>query len=267
MAQSPITGKQPEKKVVLRTQGLAKVFGALIAVNSVDFELHSGELHAIIGPNGAGKTTFFNLISGKLKPTRGRVFLTGHNITGRPPYEIARQGLARSFQISNLMWGLTVFENVRLAVQARRGGSACMLASPRKFGPVIQDAYQVLERVGLTEVCRSKVTELSHGMQRQLEIALTLALEPKVILLDEPTAGMARDETETLARLIKELSREVPILLIEHDMDVVFTVADKISVLYYGQMLFSGLPEEVSGNKQVIEAYLGKSREVRECST
>lgn len=242
---------------ILTTRKLTKQYGALTAVFDVDFSVEEGTIHAIIGPNGAGKTTFFNLLSGLVKPTRGEVVFKGRDITGLPAYRISRLGLSRSFQITNVMRKLTVFENVRLSVQSRGTMNYHLFAAPEKLGDVNEKTVEILSRVHLLHAFKEPAENLSHGELRQLEIALALGGDPSLMLLDEPTAGMALDETKNTVALIREISDRLTILLIEHDVDVVFSISDRISVFHYGQLVITDTPENVSGNEQVQKAYLG----------
>ena len=242
---------------ILATQGLSKSFGGLRAVRDVTLGLSRHELHAVIGPNGAGKSTFVNLLTGQLKPTAGRLFLEGRDITGTPPWEMPRLGVARSFQRTNIMKSLSVLENVRLGVQAVRLPARALLRTPRSQAYLVEAARRALDRVGLGAHENAISGVLSHGAQRQLEIAMALAAEPKVLLLDEPLAGMGPEEGERMVALLQSLAREHAVLLIEHDMDFVFKVADRMTVLVEGAVLASGKPAEVRANTAVQTAYLG----------
>ena len=241
---------------LLRTEGLAKSFGGLRALDGVDCALRSGELRAVIGPNGAGKTTFFNLITGLLPPTAGRIFFKGEEITGLPPHRVARKGIGRTLQITSLFPGLTVYENVWIAAQSRR----------RFFNPFVhfsslkdveRKAHEVLEVLGLRDKRHELASNLSHGDQRLLEIGLALSTSPSLLLLDEPTAGLGVQETREVARMIKGFARNTTIILVEHDMDVVMSVADTITVLDQGRVIAEGTPEEIQRSPRVREAYLG----------
>lgn len=247
---------------ILQTKSLTKQFGALSAVEAVDLTIEKGTIHSIVGPNGAGKTTFFNLLTGRLKPTRGAVYFKGQEITGLPVHRISHLGLSRSFQITNVMRKLTVFENVRLAVQSRGKRNFHFFKSPEKMVAVNERALKVLEKVRLQDCFDEPADNLSHGQLRQLEIGMVLATEPALMLLDEPTAGMAPDETRNTVTLIGEISEAMTILLIEHDMDVVFSISDRISVFHYGKVLITDIPENVSANEEVQQAYLGGKHSV-----
>jgi branched-chain amino acid transport system ATP-binding protein len=241
----------------LRVEGLKRQFGGLMAVNGVSLSVAPGERRAIIGPNGAGKTTLFNLISGELHPTAGRVYLYGQDITALTNFERARLGLARTFQRNNLFLGLSVRENVRLAVQARCKVAHRLWTRVDSMADVLAEADAVLEELGLADQAHALARNLSYGEQRQVEIAIALATRPRVLLLDEPTAGMSPAETAAMTRLIAALPREMTLLIIEHDMDVVFALADRITVLHYGEVLAEGAPQEVSGDPRVAEVYMG----------
>lgn len=242
----------------LRVEKLYKNFGGLLATNGVDLRVQEGERRAIIGPNGAGKTTLFNLISGELKPSAGRIFLRDTEITGLQPYQIAAKGLARTFQRNNLFLGLSVFENVRLAAQQRNGVSSHILSPVRNFRRVNVEAEQILDSMALIDNKDKLVRNLSYGEQRQVEIAIALATHPSVLLLDEPSAGLSPAETTMLTDMIRQMPRDITILIIEHDMDVVFALADRLTVLHYGEVLAEGTPEEVKANKLVLDVYLGQ---------
>jgi branched-chain amino acid transport system ATP-binding protein len=241
----------------LEVKELSKRFGGLQALVGVSLAVESGERHAIIGPNGAGKTTFFNVITGELSPSRGKVFLDGRDVTGLPVYKRANMGLGHTFQRNNLFMGLTVLENVRLAVQHRERINRHWFKSIGSFEGIAEAADAILDRVGLLPCRDTKVDEMAYGQQRALEIALALAIEPKILLFDEPTAGMSPAETAEIAELIQTLPRSLTIMIVEHDMDVIFTLADQVTVLHYGQIISSGRPEEVRADARVQEVYLG----------
>lgn len=249
-----------EPRIVLETRNLRKEFDGLVAVADVSLRVREGELHAIIGPNGAGKTTLFNLISGVLPPTAGKVFLRGQDITGLPPHQIARRGIGRSFQITNLFPNLTVLESVRLAAQAHGRQSLHFWAHYRRYREYEERALEIIHQVGLTGREYVLARALPHGDQRKLEIALLLATGPDVLLLDEPTAGMASGEIPMLMDLIRRLREEGgrTILLVEHKMDVVMNLSDRITVMHQGYILAEGTPAEISADERVQRAYLGE---------
>ncbi|MFQ5577506.1 MAG: ABC transporter ATP-binding protein [Anaerolineae bacterium] len=245
----------------LSVERLRKHFGGLAALNNVSMAVNAGERRAIIGPNGAGKTTFFNLIAGELPPTSGSVFFEARDITRLTVYERANLGLGHTFQQNNLFAGLRVVENVRLAVQHRLGVAGNLFKPALQFTDVTRQADRVLEQVGLLNYRDNQVSTLAYGQQRALEIALALATEPKVLLLDEPTAGMSPAETLEMTQLIEALPRSLTMLIVEHDMDVVFSLADHITVLHYGQIIAQGTPDEVRASPMVQEIYLGISND------
>lgn len=241
----------------LKVDKLQKNFGGLAALAGVSLEVKSGERRAIIGPNGAGKSTLFNLIAGELPPTAGKVYLDGQDITKMTVYQRANLGLGHTFQRNNLFLGLTTFENVRLAVQHRQGTTKSLFKPAGQFKEVTEETYEILRRVDLTNQAKERVSTLAYGQQRALEVALALATQPTVMLLDEPTAGMSPAETAEMTRLIESLPRSLTMLIVEHDMDVVFSLADDITVLHYGQIISQGTPAEVRADPTVQEIYLG----------
>ncbi len=242
---------------LLETRGLTKRFGQLAAVQRMNLQVAPGERHALIGPNGAGKTTLFHLISGRLRPTEGSVSFQDADITGLAPHKIARLGIARSFQITNIFPRLSVRENLRLAVQAQNRRRGIRLGSRSVAADTADRAGTLLERLNLTVMAETAAGTLSYGDQRLLEIGLALAMNPVLILLDEPTAGMSRGEAHDIVDLLSQIPRAVTILLIEHDLDVVFTLSDRITVMHSGKFLATGTPTEVEGNALVQEAYFG----------
>jgi len=248
-----------EQTLALETQDLSIRFGGHLAVDSVSCAFHPGTLTAIVGPNGAGKTTYFNLISGQLRATAGRVVFQGADITALPPSERARRGLGRAFQLTNLFPYLTVHENVRLAVQSRHGAGLDLLRTWRQHAELIEEADDVLSRVGLTGRRDVRAGLLPHGDQRKLEVAILIALRPQVFLFDEPTAGMSVDEVPVVLDLIHAIKdrRDRTILLVEHKMDVVRSLADRIIVLHNGLLVADGDPATVIALPVVQEAYLG----------
>ncbi len=247
----------------LKTERLRKNFGGIAALVDVTLEVEPGERRAIIGPNGAGKSTLFNLIAGEFPPTSGRVYFDGLDITALPVHARANLGLGHTFQRNNLFLGLSVFENARLAVQHRRGVARQLLRDARRFDVISRETEAVLSQVGLIEQRDQTVATLAYGQQRVLEVALALATEPQVMLFDEPTAGMSPAETAELVRLIESLPRSLTVLIVEHDMDVVFSLADRITVLHYGQVVGEGAPDAVRADPLVQEIYLGANGAVR----
>jgi ABC-type branched-subunit amino acid transport system ATPase component len=233
---------------MIETRELRRKFGGVKALDGVTLAVASGERRAIIGPNGAGKTTLFNILTGELTPTSGAVAIGGEDVTGRAPYELARRGVARMYQRNELFEPLAAIEGVMLALAAARGPYRPFTAPPRADA---RAAAELLERVGLAERREVPARSLSHGERRQLELALALAGRPRVLLLDEPTAGMSPSETARITTLIASLERSLTILIVEHDMDVVFRLADRISVLHEGRVLIEGTPEEVRGDRTV----------------
>ena len=244
------------KETILQTKELSKDFGALIAVNRVNLDVGVG-VHSIIGPNGAGKTTLFNLLTGFLKPSRGEVFYQGRKITGLQPYRISQMGMARSFQITSIFPELTVYENVRIAVQSRVKARYNFLTSFEKLKGVHEKTQSVLKQVGLNKLTDVKAKNLSYGDKRILEIGLSLAGNPKVLLLDEPTSGVGGHERGGVARFIHDLTRKWTVLLVEHDMDIVMGISDRIVVMQQGRIIADGAPEEIKNNETVKEVYLG----------
>jgi branched-chain amino acid transport system ATP-binding protein len=240
---------------ILRTDGLTVRFGGLTALNNVSVSVPRGQIRAVIGPNGAGKSTFFNCLTGVIRPTAGRIVFDGEDITGLPPYLISRKGLARSYQITNILPGATVLENVRIAAQSRRHNWS-MLRHHRAYTDVLDRAHAVLASVGLDAKSAELAANLSHGEQRTLEIAIALATEPKVLCLDEPTAGMSVAETHYTVELIRHIAANLTILIVEHDMEVVMGLASAITVLHYGEVLAEGAPAEIQANARVQEVYL-----------
>jgi branched-chain amino acid transport system ATP-binding protein len=242
----------------LETSALTKRFGGLTAVDGVDLKAERGSVHCVIGPNGAGKTTLINLLSGDLKPTFGHVRLEGEDITGLPPYQVSKRGIGRSYQKTNIFPEFTVFENAWLAAQSRLPSAMRFFRPAAKLGDVARRTERALEMAGLADRASIPAAVLSHGEQRQLEIALILATEPKVLLLDEPMAGMSADESLRMVDLLRRLRGEHTLILIEHDMDAVFAVADVITVMVNGAVLESGAPAAIRASRTVQEAYLGE---------
>jgi len=244
---------------ILETQNLMKDFGGFVATNNVSLQLIEGERHAIIGPNGAGKTTFFNLITGHLKPSAGKVMFEGKDITGMAPHKVVRLGLARSFQRINIYPRMTVFENVQVALIARDHNHFKLFSLGEPHNR--QETAELLDLVGLNAEAPEVAGELSYGKQKQLELAIALAENPRVLLLDEPTAGMSPQETTEAIGLVDRITKErgLTLLFTEHDMGVVFGISDRISVLHHGEIIASGLPDEVRNDPEVRSVYLGES--------
>ncbi|HEX7126727.1 MAG TPA: ABC transporter ATP-binding protein [Thermodesulfobacteriota bacterium] len=245
---------------ILEIKGLTRRFGGLVAVDRVDFTLPGGELHAIIGPNGAGKTTLFNLISGFLRADAGRVIFRGQDILGRPPHEISRAGIARTLQVKSVFGGLTVFDNVWIAAEAQKP-YLHPLRPMRRSTDTAKWVEALLEDMGLTPYAHELAGNLSYGDVALLEIAIALAMKPRLLLLDEPVSGMSPSETKRTAAKIRELSRSVDIILVEHDMEVVFEIADVITVMNQGAVLCQGPPEAIARDPRVQEAYLGAAED------
>jgi branched-chain amino acid transport system ATP-binding protein len=243
--------------VILETRGLTKEFRGFVAVKDVNLRVRRSTIHALIGPNGAGKTTCFNLLTHFLAPTAGRILFDGRDITGSHPADIARLGLVRSFQISAVFPHLTVLENVRLALQRRRGRSFDFWRSERALDAMNGRAGELIDAVGLTGFARTPAVELAYGGKRALEIATTLALDPQMMLLDEPTAGMAHEDVGRISALIKQVARNRTVLMVEHNLGVVEHLSDTITVLARGEVLAEGDYPSVSRNPQVIQAYMG----------
>ena len=243
--------------IMLRTDHLYRSFGSLVVTNDVNLTVEAGERHVIIGPNGAGKTSLINQIGGQLEPGAGRILVKDTDITGWSPSRISRLGVARTFQRNNLFQNLSVIENLRLAVQGRRGGALNFFTPVARLHDMIARAEQLMHRVHLGDDGTRLARNLSYGEQRQLEIGIALAGEPDLLLLDEPTSGMSPGETGRMIDLIASLPRTFSILMIEHDMKVVFSVADRITVLYYGEVLATGAPADIQANERVREVYLG----------
>jgi branched-chain amino acid transport system ATP-binding protein len=247
---------------LLCVENLVLRFGGIVATDHVSLDVARGELHAIIGPNGAGKTTLISQLTGQLVPHSGTVRLAGRDITRVPAYRRSALGLARSFQITSLLLDFTAADNVALAAQAHDGHSFRFWANARKESRLRQVALAALERVGLGPRADTLVSKLSHGEQRELELAVALATKPQVLLLDEPMAGLGITESARMVKLLQELRREVTIVLVEHDMDAVFALADRITVLVYGRVIASGKPSEIRQNEDVKRAYLGEQHAV-----
>ncbi len=257
VAAMPRAGAVSSADFALEARGLTKVFGGFAAVKDVNLSVRRGSIHALIGPNGAGKTTCFNLLTKTLIPTNGKILFDGEDISALRTSEVARRGLVRSFQISATFPHLTARENVRVALQSSYGTAYKFWRSLRAVAPLNTRADELLEQVGLAESRDVEAAELSYGKKRALEIATTLALEPRVMLLDEPTAGMGHEDIEPITELIKRAAAGRTILLVEHNLSVVSTLCDRITVLQHGEVLAEGNYSEVSNNPAVVTAYMG----------
>jgi branched-chain amino acid transport system ATP-binding protein len=243
---------------ILETRALSHDFDGLGVLSNVNLSVAAGERHAIIGPNGAGKTTLFNVITGTYAPRSGQVFFRGHDVTGAGPYKLSRLGMGRSFQITSTFSRLTTFQNIRMGILARRGIRFNLFRRVDRMREVTREAEAVLQRINLVGERDLPARLLSYGKHRALEISLAMTTEPEVVLLDEPTAGMSRDETHTAVELIRRLTEGKTVVIIEHDMDVVFSLADRITVLHRGEILATGPPGEIRSNQAVKDAYLGE---------
>ena len=243
---------------LLRIESLCKSFGAVRACHDLSLEVHAGEIHALIGPNGAGKTTLLNQIAGDLSSDSGRIFLTGQEITHLPLYRRAPLGMARSYQITSVFANLSVEENMLLAIQAHHGHSFRFWGRGLKDPQLLAELGPALETVGLSERAEAIAGNLSHGEKKQLEVGMALACKPQLLLLDEPMAGMGPGGSIELAKLIRKLKKEMTILLVEHDMEAIFSLADRITVLVYGEVVATGSVDEIRSNPAVRQAYLGE---------
>jgi branched-chain amino acid transport system ATP-binding protein len=246
---------------ILETKRLYHDFSGLKVLSDVNLEVKQGERHAIIGPNGAGKTTLFNVITGTYVPSRGEVFFKGKEVTGFKPYQMVRLGVGRSFQITSTFNRLTAFQNIRMGVLSRRGVRFNLFQYVGKIKDITQETDEVLRRINLHEVRDVAAGTLSYGQQRSLEISMALVTDPDLVMLDEPTAGMSKDETHYAVELIRRLTEGKTVVIIEHDMDVVFSLANRITVLHLGTILASGPPNEIRENQAVKDAYLGETEE------
>ncbi len=244
---------------ILETKGLYHDFKGLAVLFDVNLQVKQGERHAIIGPNGAGKTTLFNVITGTYHPSRGDVFFKGNKVTGSRPHEMERLGMGRSFQITSTFNRMTTFQNIRLAILSKKGVRFNFFRKVDKMEELTRETDEVLKRINLQGERNFPAGVLSYGKHRALEISLALATDPDLIMLDEPTAGMSRDETHNAVELIRRLTEGKTVVIIEHDMDVVFSLADRITVLHYGQILATGPPMEIRQNQAVKDAYLGET--------
>jgi len=242
---------------VLTTELLTVRFGGLSALSRINFSVQRDQIHAVIGPNGAGKSTFFNCLTGVLRPTSGAIFLAGDDITGLSSDRISQRGIARSYQITNILPNASVLENTRIAAQSRRHAWS-LLTHHSSHRDVVEKAETALDAVGLLGKAHELAANLSHGEQRTLEIAIALATEPQLLCLDEPTAGMSAAETHDTMQLVRRIAKDHTILIVEHDMQVVMGLADRITVLHYGEILAEGAPDEIQLNPRVMEVYLRK---------
>jgi branched-chain amino acid transport system ATP-binding protein len=252
---SPVNARGAESAPILKTEALSIRFGGLSALSQVNFEAARDEVRAIIGPNGAGKSTFFNCLTGVLRPSGGRIVFNGEDITGLRSNAISQKGIARSYQITNILPNATVIENVRIAAQSRRH-SWNMISHHSALADINQKAEQALQSVGLLGKALELASNLSHGEQRTLEIGIALATEPKLLCLDEPTAGMSQGETEETKQLVRRIAKNLTVLIVEHDMQVVMELCHRITVLHYGAILAEGTPDEIQNNPKVLEVYL-----------
>jgi branched-chain amino acid transport system ATP-binding protein len=245
---------------LLEVHNLRKYFGGFCATAGITLAFEEGELCSIIGPNGAGKTTFFNLISGRLKPTSGSILFRGEDITGHPPHRIVQQGIGRSFQISNIFRGFTVFQNVRMAILCNLGKTMNLFADTNRMADITGETFEILRMVNLENQAHRKASILSYGDQRKLEIAIALANKPTLLLLDEPTAGMNPEETADMVQFVRDIAsmNHATIIFVEHDMNIVFSISQRIVVLHQGSILADGAPEDIRRNKDVKSAYLGE---------
>ena len=242
---------------MLETKGLYHDFSGLKVLFDVNLQVKEGERHAVIGPNGAGKTTLFNVITGTYKPSKGKVFFKGKEITGLEPCDLCRIGMGRSFQITSTFNRLTTFQNIRLAILSKRGVRFNLFRKVDKIEEITRETEEVLKRINLIGERNFPASALSYGKHRALEISLAMATDPELVLLDEFSAGMSRDETHNAVALIRKLTEGKTVVIIEHDMDVVFSLADRITVLHYGRILATGTPDEIRRNQEVKDAYLG----------
>src|SRR5688572_2093170 len=244
----------------LQTENLCKSFGALTVADGIDFRLEAGDRHALIGPNGAGKTTFVNMLMGAVRPSSGRILLGGEDVTRVPQAARVKRGLGRTFQITTLFRSLPVLDNVALAVAERRGDATRMWRSASSHTEIIQESKELLATLGLADDARTATQDLPYGKQRLVEIAIALGLRPKVLLLDEPAAGVPSHESQKIFTSLETLPPDIAILIIEHDMDLVFRFARRITVLVQGVVLVEGTPEEIARDKRVHDVYLGEAR-------
>jgi branched-chain amino acid transport system ATP-binding protein len=243
---------------ILETKGLYKDFKGLEVLFKVNLQIKEGERHAIIGPNGAGKTTLFNVITGTYRPSQGKIFFKGEDVSSATPHELTRLGMGRSFQITSTFNNMTAFQNIRIAILSKNKIRFNLFRTVDKMQEITRETEEVLKRINLDRERNMPAGALSYGKHRSLEISMALATDPDLVLLDEPTAGMSRDETHTAVELIRRLTEGKTMVIIEHDMDVVFSLADRITVLHYGEILTTGTPDEIRENQAVKDAYLGE---------
>ncbi|MBC8419957.1 MAG: ABC transporter ATP-binding protein [Desulfobacterales bacterium] len=243
--------------MILRTDGVTKRFGGLTAVNKVTLRVEEGQIHSIIGPNGAGKTTLFNMLTGEIPVSDGEIYFREKKVTGLKPYQIAKARIGRSFQQNKLFGNLTVLENVRLAEHAHHRGHFNFTRHFLSFTEPVEKAWQVLEELGITDIAAKQAGELPHGQQRTLEVALALAADPLLLLLDEPTSGMSPDDSVRMVRLLRKIGKRLTMLVIEHNMNLVMSISSVITVLQQGTVIACGKPSEVEKDKEVRKAYLG----------
>ena len=242
----------------LCTEDLCRHFGGVLATDCVCINIEENGLRSVIGPNGAGKTTFINVVTGRIPASSGKVFFQGQDITNRPTHDLVRRGICRTFQITSVFQSLSVFENVRIARQARKGGSLKIFSLKKSLRDVTRETWAILERLGLEAMAGEPAKNLAYGDQRVLEVAIAMAGSPKILFLDEPTAGMSPAETRHISDLIRGLADDISIVLVEHDMDMVMNISDNITVLHYGSIIAEGDPDTIRANELVREAYLGK---------
>jgi branched-chain amino acid transport system ATP-binding protein len=243
--------------MLLEVNEISKSFGSLMVLGDLTLHVREGEFKAVIGPNGAGKTTLFNVISGRLSADKGTIEFQGKNVTRAKPHTLSGMGLARSFQINNFFLGLSVLENIRLSVQSRLKNATSIWRNSIDSGPLVEKTLEIIESVGLTHVRDETAQNLSYGDQRKLEIGLAMGTQPSLLMLDEPTSGMSRFESQSMIELVRELSKKVTIVLIEHDIDFVMSVSDSIMVIHYGRKIAEGTPDEIARNAEVQNVYLG----------
>ncbi len=246
-----------QSQPIIETKRLSKNFGALRAVSDVDLSIYPGQIHSIIGPNGAGKTTLFNLLTGFLSPSSGRISFKGSDITHLPSFAISKLGIGRSFQITSIFPDLTVLENIRIALQSRTKANYNFVVSLRGLRPLEERAVQILQRVGLADKKEIPARNLSHGEKRILDIGIGLAIDPSLLLLDEPASGLTGEEISRVTRLVREVADTVTIVLIEHNIDVVLSISDRITVLHQGSVIAEDHPDKIKKDPKVQEAYLG----------